>query len=69
MNRKPECQATAMVEVRALEWNGQEMTAMARDLAASSIKKPVVDQLDWSERISSHPCVCCLALASPTYPY
>ena len=51
VNRKPECQAAAMVEVRAMElsratWTAY--TARARDLVTCAIKKPVVEQLSRS---------------------
>ena len=65
VNRKPECQAAATVEVRTLgrwycpEQRGQEMTARARDLAACSVKKP---------ETSTHPCVCSPA-RPPTLEY
>jgi hypothetical protein len=63
---------TGMPGSRQGRWNcperrGQKMTARARDLAACSIKKPVVEQLDRSEsepsETSSHPCLL------PTTPY
>jgi hypothetical protein len=73
---------TGMPGSRQGRWNcpeqrGQKMTARARDLAACSIKKPVVEQLDRSEsepsETSSHPCllpprVLCTQSLHPTSP-